>query len=194
MRKRRSVVGHLLLATVVCACLCGCLPSGGPTEVERRMFSVKLQPTDFSLGWKQRNYQVGDIEGAVAARTWAFASGAGASSVSPGAAHEIIVYPGADIAADAYPDMIAKWFPTPTWVSPDQLHYQSTVADQFRFACIPATINGIPTSSCRAVGQYGSLVSVFVTNVFEDRWFTWEDMEHILQVIDERMAADMQQH
>ena len=71
---------------------------------------------------------------------------------------------------------------------------RSAVADQFRFACIPATINGIPASSCRAVGQYGGLVSVFVTNVFDDQWFTWEDMEHVLQVIDERMAVDMQQH
>jgi hypothetical protein len=38
------------------------------------------------------------------------------------------------------------------------------------------------------------MTSVLLANVFEDEWFTWEDMEHILQVIDERMAAETQQH
>jgi len=26
--------------------------------------------------------------------------------------------------------------------------------------------------------------------VFEDRWFTWQDMEHVLEVIDEWMDAE----
>ena len=31
-----------------------------------------------------------------------------------------------------------------------------------------------------------------LAHVFEDGWFNWTDLEHMLQVIDERMAAQMQ--
>jgi hypothetical protein len=35
------------------------------------------------------------------------------------------------------------------------------------------------------------MISIFYANVFEDEWFTWEDMERVLLAIDQRMAAGM---
>jgi hypothetical protein len=35
-------------------------------------------------------------------------------------------------------------------------------------------------------------MSILHANIFQDRWFTWADLEHVLQIIDERMAAQMQ--
>ena len=178
-----------LLALAVFA-LSSCVPPG-PTEAEQRMFQVRLLPVDFPIGWKDQNDVVEDIEGALAARTWAFVSRASTPSLHIGAAHMTIVFPSTEVAANAYPNLAAKWFPNAKWIAPQQLSYVGSSADRFKLACLPSEINGITASSCRAIGQYGDLMSIFIANVYEDRWFTWTDLEHVLQVIDERMAAQM---
>jgi hypothetical protein len=50
-------------------------------------------------------------------------------------------------------------------------------------------ISGVPAQSCKAVASYGDIISVLYANVFEERWFTWEDLKRVLQVIDQRADA-----
>jgi hypothetical protein len=57
---------------------------------------------------------------------------------------------------------------------------------------MPAKVNQKPLTSCRVTARYGDIVMVLLANVFEDKWFTWADLEYVLQVIDERMATQMQ--
>jgi hypothetical protein len=114
------------------------------------------------------------------------------------AQHTLFRYPDATKAGAEYQNQIPGEFfssdrLTP-WELPAALPYQSSIANQFRFAC--AEIKGfreIPRQRitlCLAMGQYGKYVSIFST------WISPEGMElgeleHILKAIDERMAQQV---
>jgi len=77
------------------------------------------------------------------------------------------------------------------WEAPEELPYQSPVADQFRFGC--AVIGRSYTdryrfATCQVMGQYGKYLSVFFTWVSPEG-MPLEDLERILKAIDERMAG-----
>ena len=71
------------------------------------------------------------------------------------------------------------------WSVPDQLRYQSQVADPFRFACYRERGDG--REVCQAVAQYGRYMNRFHTFMNPDT-MTFADLERILVAIDERMA------
>ena len=183
---------RLILACVVIGVLGGgCLPVPQPSDAERRIFETWLQPTDFPQGWQAERGIAEDEEGTVC-RVRYFTMSANLDKYSVLVSHRASVYADSGTASDAYSGLEARWFPTSIWVEPRQLQYQSPTADHFRLGCMPVSLGGLPAHSCRAVGQYQDMTSVLLANVFEDRWFTWADLEHVLQVIDERMAAQMQ--
>ena len=86
----------------------------------------------------------------------------------------------------------AQKYPTASWISPEHLNYESMVAEQFRIGCIAVKIEGVPAHSCKVIGQYEDMISILYANIFEDQWFTWQDMERVLRAIDDGMAAEMQ--
>jgi len=148
-----------------------------------------IQLADFPAGWRRDGGMVVDVEAAVS-RSVSFRGPAGTDRYSVLASQQIVVYASSDAAGDVFPGLEDEWFPTARWTPPEQLRYESTTADRFRFECLPVTISGVPAHACRAMGQYGDIVSILLANVFEERWFTWQDMEHVLKGIDERMDAE----
>jgi hypothetical protein len=68
------------------------------------------------------------------------------------------------------------------WYTPDTFDYQSSVADQYRFACYRHIESGVET--CQAIGQYGPYLIQFYTKMSEI--LTYQDLEHMLQTIDEK--------
>ena len=69
------------------------------------------------------------------------------------------------------------------WVVPEELSYQSFVADQFYYSC---STHGC-TLYCQMLGRYEEYVVVFSTGISPD-FMTYRDFEYLLQAIDETMA------
>jgi len=182
---------YVSFSFVLIVLITGCLPVPEPTDAEQRIFDTWLQLMDFPQGWQAERGTAEDEEGIVC-RVRYFTMSADLDKYSVLVSHGVSVYADSGTASDAYSGLEARWFPTSIWVEPEQLQYQSPTADRYRLGCMPVSIGGIPAHSCGAVGQYHDMTSVLLANVFEDRWFTWGDLEHVLQVIDERMAAQMQ--
>lgn len=97
---------------------------------------------------------------------------------------------------DATLEFYRRFRPSGPTLSREELEgwsYHSEVADRFRLYCevvepIPkAHIEGGWTR-CVAVGQYREFISTFSTPIGVEYNMTTEDLEHILEAIDERMA------
>lgn len=72
------------------------------------------------------------------------------------------------------------------WEVPDGWSYQSLLADQFHFACYETEIN-VRRTICQSMGQYEEYLVIF-HSAMSPQFMTYEDFEHILGIIDERMA------
>lgn len=79
-----------------------------------------------------------------------------------------------------------KWHMTSPWKVPEELAYESSVADRFKLACGEVDVPGRHWK-CKAVAQYDEYISVFVTHLSPED-MTLQDVERILAAIDERMA------
>lgn len=62
-------------------------------------------------------------------------------------------------------------------------------ADKMVVACLPLSINDLPTKSCRVVAQYDDMVTILRGAVFEDRWLTMPQFRRLLERVDARMEA-----
>ncbi len=78
------------------------------------------------------------------------------------------------------------------WVLPPGLEFSSQ-ADQMSIACLPGYINGIHHYACRAVGLYDDTIVVIYSNVFDDRWLKMEDFQAVLEAMDRRIVAAMEE-
>ena len=99
--------------------------------------------------------------------------------------HEISRWITADVARSRYLDALSRSFnyeSGPHFV-PEDLDYQSPVAEHFRVACSDSG----PWETCHAVGQYQDYVSVFGARI-SPTFMTHSDFSNILVKIDERMA------
>lgn len=93
-----------------------------------------------------------------------------------------------DQAEDGYFDLVTSWFDSredeTDWYIPSMFNYESVIADHFRFGCRTHKPSGV--ESCQMVGQYGIYVTRFRADI--SSIMTYEDLEHILQTIDDKMA------
>jgi hypothetical protein len=82
-----------------------------------------------------------------------------------------------------------KWHMTSPWIVPEELAYESSVADRFKFACGEVDALG-RRGICQAVAQYDEYISVFIVHLSPDN-MTLQDVERILVAIDEQMALHL---
>jgi hypothetical protein len=70
------------------------------------------------------------------------------------------------------------------WYTPGEFDYQSEIADNYRFGCYTHEASGIET--CKMMGQY----DVYLTGLYVDMSpiMTYDDLEHILHTIDNKIA------
>jgi hypothetical protein len=112
------------------------------------------------------------------------------SPIRIGAGHTVYRFSARWKAAAAYSEQLPVNFAnsaaavTP-WEAPEDLPYESAVADQFHFACHRTTLG--PNTVCQAMGQYEEYLVVFHTHIAPD-YMTYADLGQILIAIDERMA------
>ncbi len=100
------------------------------------------------------------------------------------------VHRGRDVneTENGYFDNVTSWFHSgkeeTEWYIPSDFNYESPVANRYRFGCHTHTPSGV--QSCQLVGQYGVYLTRFRTHM--SPIMTYEDLEHILQTIDNKMA------
>jgi hypothetical protein len=186
--RRLVVVG--LIAVLVSSTL-SCLDitvDGGPVPTPSfPIESLLLEESAFPEGWTA--YEPYEPEDGFGLSTCIHYSPA---PTSPGgiALHAAYIARSSEEAGDGYQVWAPFWFAERegrgAWSVPDQLRYDSQVADRFRFACYRERGDG--RRVCQAVGQYGRYMTRFHT-FMHPATMPFDDLERILIAIDERMAS-----
>lgn len=187
---KRIRLRHLIVFLILCILMTGCLSSEN-AEIEKRISRASIQVSDLPFGFQRGRAVIKNTDDTLS-QAWTFRKTPSNQNTFVLVSQQIILYADASAAHDAYSALKRQIFPTSDWVGPAQLSYETSIADQFHFACIPSELDGIPAYTCSALGQYGDMTSVLYANVFQSQGFTWEDMERVLGAIDDRMAAEMQ--
>lgn len=187
------VVAALSLLLVSCGLLAPLRPTPSPRPEPIALLDLLIDRSVFPAGWRSdakpeslsRSFPRSEESLGIWLRI---------RSINSVASHYIVRYRDAFDAAYEYEEEHGREFGlalilTP-WAAPAGLSYESTIADQFRFAC--ATSEGFsrsypPFYECVAVGRYEEFVSVFSTVVDPDH-MTYTDLRRILTIIDKRMA------
>jgi hypothetical protein len=197
--ERERLLGFLGIALFGGALLTGCGDMCHPNPRLERLFPLFITKSDLPVGW----YRVGgDIsrrdrenEGVIA-RQVKFAGVPEEEFPSVLVSQELIDYPDLGQAARAYAEIVEEEFPVEKWTWPEQIQFESK-ADQFRLACVERRIDihgevderFRGSYFCRAVGRYGSIISVLHANVFKDQWLTFDDLKRLLEAADTRLAS-----
>ena len=180
-----SMISLLLL---VGALLQGC--ADGFNERLDRLFSLQLRASDLPSGWQRERGVVGrwdEEDKGILSRTVGFLGVPERQRAGVLVTQELIDYPSAAQAEDAYPDIVQAEIPVKSWTWPEQIGFRFQ-ADQIQVSCAQ-DVDSPETTSCRSVARYGNYVSIIWANVFEEQWLTMDDLERLLESVDARMAA-----
>jgi hypothetical protein len=175
------VVGSALLCRVTTQVDEGPVPTPGfPLE------DLLLDTSAFPEGWYLPTGQPFDPRAGFGLRTALTFSPLGPGGI---ALQEASVARNPEEAAEGYEQWGQFWFSNRegycTWSVPNELQYQSAVADQFRLGCCIREQEG-GEQTCQAVGQYGRYLIRFHT--YMSRHMTFADLERVLVAMDARMA------
>jgi hypothetical protein len=197
--EREKHLGFLAMALFSGVLLTGCGDVCHPNPRLERLFSLFIHTTDLPSGWHREGGGIGDRdrEGEGIISRWVSFRGV-PEKVFPTvlAWQELIDYPDFDQATSAYAEIVEEEFPVEEWTWPEQIQFESK-ADQFHLACLErrVDIHGEVDERfrgsyhCRAVGRYGSIISVLHANVFKDQWLTFDDLQRLLEAADTRLAS-----
>jgi hypothetical protein len=198
-REREKFLSFLAITLFTSALLAGCGDVCHPNPRLERLFSLFIHTTDLPSGWHREGGGIGDRdrEGEGIISRWVSFRGV-PEKVFPTvlAWQELIDYPDLDQATSAYGEIVEEEFPVEEWIWPEQIQFESK-ADQFHLACLErrVDIHGEiderfrGSYHCRAVGRYGSIISVLHANVFKDQWLTFSDLQPLLEAADTRLAS-----
>lgn len=162
-----------------------------------RLFSLRIQASDLPTGWQREKGGIGDRDSkdeGVISRWVQFRGAPEKEILGVLVSQELTDYPDIDQATSAYAEIVKEIFPVEDWTWPEQVVLVSQ-ADQFRLACFEQYVSNYDDQRlkgsyyCRAIGQYGTTISVIYANVFQDQWLTFEDLQHLLEAADARLAT-----
>jgi len=176
------------LVLLVGALLQGCV--NGSSDRLDRLFALQLRTSDLPPGWQYARGAIGEWDQeskGILSRTVVFLGVPERQRAGVVISQELIDYPSAAQAENAYPDIVQAEIPTKSWSWPEQVNFRSQ-ADQIQVACVQDP-DSAGTTWCRSAAQYGNYISVIWANVFEEQWLTMEDLERLLESVDARMAA-----
>jgi hypothetical protein len=101
---------------------------------------------------------------------------------------EIVLYENESQAKEGYQEQLQPMLALEP-EAPVDINFQS-LADESRVGCAYSTIDIQPENVCTAVARYDRLISILTAKVWdkddEDQWFTWTDLERVLNAMDRR--------
>jgi len=195
--------GGITFAVVLCFLSCvGCMLLCRETLPERK-FAIEelfIDASVFPPGWEADpggpqidtgRAPLGGGPDTIQRRVLFFHAEGTVKGKSVGAYEQIYRMASVKVAAKEFERQMSLWFPkgkywTP-WERPGDVEYQSSVADRFYLAC--ASHGATPETRvpmCDMVGQYEEYLVWFSTDMSPD-FMTYQDLEHVLEAIDERM-------
>ena len=186
--RRAARLGILSLLVLGCLLLAGC--TSDANDRATRLFSLLLRASDLPPCWQRTRGVIGDWDQeskGIISRSVGFRGVPEQQRGDVLVSQELINYPSAAQAGEAYPSIVRVVIPTKSWSWPEQVSFRSQ-ADQLQVACVQDP-DSPETTWCSGVAQYGSFISVVRANVFEEQWLTMEDLERLLESVDARMAA-----
>jgi hypothetical protein len=196
---REKLLGFLAIALFSGVLLAGCGDVCHPDPRLEHLFPLFITKSDLPVGWYGVGGDIGrrdrENEGIIA-RQVKFAGVPEEEFPSVLVSQELIDYPSPDQATHAYTEIVEEEFPVKEWAWPEQIRFKSK-ADEFHLACLErrVDIHGEVDERfkgsyfCRAVGRYGSIISVLHANIFKDEWLTFEDLQRLLEAADTRLAS-----
>ncbi len=170
----------MLFTTICCSCNAGPPPSRGFTAHE-----LLIDETTFPLGWYAESPF--ELAGPTVGKAEEYER-VGRSFYDHGnrAIQKIYRYGSDKQATQQFHQRRGQIFKsdqfTSEWITPEELTYQSSFADQFHLACATRS-----KYICQALGQYEEYIIVFSIDMIPYTNITYADLERILQAIDERM-------
>jgi hypothetical protein len=180
----------ILLAVSLCA---SCV-EGPPPERGFRAEDLMLDASAFPKGWEATG--TGDIPGPIAGQAHEYER-VRRSFIGPvrsrignmtGATQSVYRYGGTRTAAKKFEAKRKQFFKsdkfTPEWQVPEELTYQSVVADKLHLGCTYYSTRQV----CRALGQYEEYVVMILVDVYPDSDVTYADFERILEAMEERIT------
>jgi hypothetical protein len=177
------LVGMLLVGASGCCGVVRCVPPPcAPCDIE----ALLVDETVFPQGWTQQGLP--DPRGAPVSFGVERIGIDFSTSTSGVAVQDVYRAYDARAASAGFHDFASEFSVREGetgWTMPRELTYRSQVVDQFRLGCSTHRTSG--TQRCLFVGQYGVYLVRFHAYISSDM-MTYEDMEHILQDIDRRMA------
>ncbi|RLC83570.1 MAG: hypothetical protein DRI79_13775 [Chloroflexi bacterium] len=164
------------------------------TPLEERFEALRIRVEDLPSGWHWGGERVEEVPGAEARFLWYYGP-PGESKTWVNVSQELILYPDSQVAADTYNRWVDRVIPpahADDWILPPGLEFNSQ-ADQIVVACLPGYINGMHYYTCKAIGRYEDAIAILRGNVFDDRWLTMKDFQAVLEAMDRRIVAAMEE-
>lgn len=203
---QRFLFGGVVFVVALCLLACvGCMLLGNalretPPEREFAIEELFIDASAFPSGWKADpagpqvdtgQAPLGGGPMSIQQRVLFFYAEGTVKGKSIGAYEQIYRVASIKIATKEFERQVTVWFPrgkywTP-WERPTEVIFESSIADQFHIACAYDTAPPVFIEECSFLGQYEEYLVWFSTDMSPD-YMTYEDLEHVLQAIDERMA------
>ncbi len=178
----------LVVSVVPIVLIVGCTNGQWTTPAAQFPFDLMMQVSDLPSSWFYDVSQFPNEDGANS-RLRDFRASKDPQLGYLLTSHELSVYPDEQAAKNAYPRWETRWFPTNAWKTPEDARFApKDPNDQFRFACISATVNAAPILSCRYLQRHKSLLSLVLTNI-DGQALTLPQFEGALRRLDERMQS-----
>lgn len=186
MKKGLSFV-QLLTVIWLLMWLSGCVKVIQDPEVDY-MLSHLIDIHDVPPGWQHCCSRIEDVPGAKA-RFRGYYGPNGDEETWISVSQYLLLYPNVDTAETSFPTLLKEKFPTSAWNTPEPLQsINYEWADQAKAACMEANVNGQLLYACKAIGQYGRVVSVIYANVIPNGELTFEQFVELLEAVDSKLA------
>ncbi len=162
-------------------------PTPSPTEVLLAQAAIQL--SDLPQGWRQGGIMVEPVPNAEG-RFYRFYGTSDPAESWINVGEILLLYPDIATAQVGYQQQRDQHIP-PTatrWKEIPELEF-SHHANEWYVACLPGNINGSSNHACTAVARYEHLVVTMLGNVYEDRYLSMADFRAVLEAMDRRAVA-----
>jgi hypothetical protein len=163
-------------------------PTPSPTEILLAQAAIQL--SDLPQGWRQGDMMVESVPNAEG-RSIRFYGTPNRSETWINVGQILLLYPDLSSAQQGYQEQYRQHLPSAYmahWKEVAELEF-SHHADEWHTACLPGSINDSSSYACRAVVRYQNLVIVMFGNIFEDRYLSMADFRAVLEAMDRRAVA-----
>jgi len=164
------------------------------TPAEKIIYASVIQIEDLPRGWRSGDVRIESVPGAEG-RFFIFHGTNDPDLTWINVSETLLVFESIELAKRNYSEQIVKSFPpsaADAWKHIPELEFPHH-ADEMKIACLPGYINREHFFACGAVARYQNVVVEMLGNVFDNRWLKMSDFRAVLEAMDRRIVAALNQ-